>query len=266
MIEAKAYNFGCSSSIRRTSSGLSTPIALPPCQRLRYQEPARLHKPPPRELVTVNHGISRRREGEAGCGGSPFSIRESRSAGLSRTSRSRPGAPSPGLRDSPHRGVADRNLVDEVLAVAAEGPSGPAAEFAGMGLRLEPSSLKNVRGIGWPFGSARLIRSGGRAIRVAAGPLDRQRACYGSSTLGMLSSLPDALMPVLTPMASPPSNLEIRPSRPAPLLTGANGPQSSAETLPGIGAKRRAREPEPSSLSSEAQRQATLRIPGQPSV
>lgn len=34
------------------------------------------------------------------------------------------------LRDSPHRGAADWDLVEGLLAVAAGGPAGPAAEVA----------------------------------------------------------------------------------------------------------------------------------------
>lgn len=110
-------------------------IALPPRQRLRYQEPARMREAAAAgELMTVSlcyqppaGGRSRLLEIAVPDPGAPsgemapdFAF----AAGLAAFGML--------LKDSPHRGAADWDLVEGLLAVAAGGPAGPAAEVAGL--------------------------------------------------------------------------------------------------------------------------------------
>ncbi|MEM7351174.1 MAG: von Willebrand factor type A domain-containing protein [Acidobacteriota bacterium] len=110
-------------------------VAVPPRQRLRYQEPAR-----PREAAAEGElmTVSLRYQPPAG-GRSQLRQIAVSDRGVS------PGEMAPDfafaaglaafgmvLRDSPHRGGADWDLVEGLLAAAAEGPAGPAAEVAGL--------------------------------------------------------------------------------------------------------------------------------------
>ncbi len=110
-------------------------ISLPPRQRLRYQQPARLREAAAAgELMTVSlrhqppqGGRSRLREiivPDPGGSSAEMAPDFAFAAGLAAFGML--------LRESPHRGAADWDLVDGLLAAATEGPHGPAIEVAGL--------------------------------------------------------------------------------------------------------------------------------------
>ena len=119
-------------------------IALPPRQRLRYQQPARLHETATQgELMTVSLRYQPPAGGRSRLQQIAVPDPEGSSVDMAPDFAFAAGLAAFGmlLRDSPHRGAADWDLVEELLAVASEGPSGPAAEVAELATRaraLEP--------------------------------------------------------------------------------------------------------------------------------